>query len=99
MILDTGFMKIQIPVADSVRTFKLWDYLGTDKVPKIPYYMKSPMNQDPVNQPSRYNDITIIGNGNLGTTDNFKVSEQNGGRIMSESVPSFHVWDTKRHHL
>ena len=80
-------------VADGIRTFNLWNYLGTDKIPRIDYLMKSE-KEDKVNQPSRYNDITIIGEGQP-KSDNFKVSEQHGGRIMSESVPSFHISDQR----
>ena len=44
------------------RTLNLFKYLGKDKVPLIPYYMVSPKgDSEHINQPSRYNDRTIIG--------------------------------------
>ena len=92
MTLGISPVEARIAVADGVRTFKLWDYLGTDKIPRIDYLMKSETEEHKVNQPFRYNDITIIGEGQP-KSDNFKVSEQYGGRIMSESVPSFHRSD------
>lgn len=53
-------------------------------MPTIPYYMTSPRNDvDKNNQPSRYNDVTIIGNSPK-VVDVFKVSEIHGGLIMPE---------------
>lgn len=69
---------------ESIRTFKLFEYLGQEKVPLIPYYLNSPRDdKSKKNQPSRYNDKTIIGDGVL-NADNFQVSEKFGGRIMPE---------------
>lgn len=67
------FLLIALP---RIRTFELFKHL---KTPLIPYYMDSQNN----NQPSRYNDRTMIGKG-TGDADYFKVSDAHGGRIMAE---------------
>ena len=65
------------------RTFKLFKHLGPTKVPLIDYYMVSPKgDSNHSNQPSRYNDKTIIGYKE--GKDVFQVSEDYGGRIMPE---------------
>lgn len=65
------------------RTFNLFRHLGPTKVPLIDYYMVSPKgDRKHSNQPSRYNDKTIIGDQE--GKDVFHVSEDFGGRIMPE---------------
>ena len=63
-------------VLPCIRTFKLFKHL---KTPLIPYHMES-QNE---NQPSRYNDKTMLGTKSE-DPDYFKVSDANGGRIMAE---------------
>ena len=66
-------------LADSrPRTFALFKHLGEKDVPLIPYVMSSP------SQPSRYNDETIIGEGDKENKDQYKVSETHGGKIQPE---------------
>ncbi|KAK4692741.1 hypothetical protein P7C71_g4523, partial [Lecanoromycetidae sp. Uapishka_2] len=56
------------------------------KVQQIKYYLTSPKgDEDHNNQPSRYNDITVIGKYKE-HVDEFRVSETYGGRIMRELV-------------
>ena len=59
-----------------IRTFNLFEHL---KTPLIDYYMES----EDKNEPSRYNDKTMIGKEST-DPDYFKVSEAHGGRIMAE---------------
>ena len=71
-------------LSKNARTFKLFKHLGQEQVPLIPYYLTSPRgDEEHNNQPSRYNDKTIIGVAKEGK-DNFQVSDSYGGRIMRE---------------
>lgn len=70
-------------LSNEARTFKLFKHLGQKQVPLIPYWLTSPRGkQEDNNQPSRYNDRTVIGYKE--GADDFQVSESFGGRIMKE---------------
>lgn len=70
-------------LSDEGRTFNLFKHLGQEQVPLIQYWLTSPRGREKdINQPSRYNDRTVIGYKE--GADDFQVSESFGGRIMKE---------------
>ena len=70
-------------LSNKARTFKLFEHLGQKQVPLIRYWLTSPRDKEEQNnQPSRYNDRTVIGYKE--GADVFQVSESFGGRIMEE---------------
>ncbi len=72
-------------LSNIARTFNLFNHLGQEHVPQIRYWFTSPKEEKPENQPSRYNDRTVIGyNGYNKGADVFEVSDSFGGRIMNE---------------
>ncbi|KAL9094909.1 MAG: hypothetical protein Q9165_002859 [Trypethelium subeluteriae] len=101
-IVGAGMAAMRFPeIPIMTKTFNLFKHLGHEKVPLIPYYMVSPKgDSEHNNQPSRYNDRTIIGYKepddkivSKDFKDDFHVSETHGGRIMPELVnkPSRYV--------
>ena len=82
-VSDYDALSSESPAKQPLRTFNLFKHLGQKQVPLIPYWLTSPRgNEDNSNQPSRYNDKTVIGYKE--GADVFQVSESFGGRIMKE---------------